>query len=356
MNYFLNAGQWGAIFAVPDAVVDDYIKLASGSAVKVLLYILRNNGKNISEKKISSALNINTDDVRDAFNFWQEVGILGVQSQVTVKNSSVEDNSSPSKTESIPEVDTHAEDDNKTEKTQPKQSEPINKNSNQNSAQNSSSNFNILPTEIEKLKNESKEIRNLFSVAQSSLGEMITHPMTRSLIWQHEYLGLKADVILMLLTFCASINKKNIAYIEAIAIDWYKNDINTIEKAEDAIERIVKSNDFYSKVYKAFGLTRQPTENQKKFFDQWYMKGYSTELIDFACEKMIDTGKKLTANYVNGILENWRKKGITTKEEALKEGKNYKKEREPSYDVSRLEKKLAITFSENIKNNKGNTD
>ena len=67
MNYCLNAGCWETVFAVPGAVVDKYIKLASGSAVKVLLYILRNNGREVSCQEISSALSISEDDIKDAF-------------------------------------------------------------------------------------------------------------------------------------------------------------------------------------------------------------------------------------------------------------------------------------------------
>lgn len=341
MDYFLSAGPWGSIFAVPNAVVDNYIKLASGNAVKVLLYILRNNGKQINISEICTAININEDDVKDAFNFWQEVGILGTLTNERKESKSDIQVQPPAPVTEKTEKQELKEKTEEVQKTPPKQA-PV---------KISSSTFNILPSEIEKMKNESKEIKNLLEVAQSCLGGMINNTMTRSLIWQHEYLGLNIDVILMLLTYCSSIQKVNIAYIEAIAIDWYKNDINTHKKAENEIERISKVNTFNREVYKSFGLTREPTENQKKFFDQWRMKGYSTDLINFACEKMIDTGKKLTVNYVNGILENWRKKGITTLEQAQQESKNFKKKPESQYDVSEFTRDLAITLTENT--NKG---
>ncbi len=34
MEYFVNAGSWGAVFAVPNAVVDNYIKLANEALIK----------------------------------------------------------------------------------------------------------------------------------------------------------------------------------------------------------------------------------------------------------------------------------------------------------------------------------
>ena len=78
----------------------------------------------------------------------------------------------------------------------------------------------------------------------------------------------------------------------------------------------------------------------------------SHSYLFFKCSrKMIDTGKKLTVNYVNGILENWRKKGITTLEQAQQESKNFKKKPESQYDVSEFTRDLAITLTENT--NKG---
>ena len=40
MNYKVNWSAADGAFAVPDNVADNYIKLASGKAVKVLIYIL----------------------------------------------------------------------------------------------------------------------------------------------------------------------------------------------------------------------------------------------------------------------------------------------------------------------------
>ena len=45
MNYNINLGGWNSIFAVPSDVVDKYIKIASGSNIKVLLYFLRHCGE-----------------------------------------------------------------------------------------------------------------------------------------------------------------------------------------------------------------------------------------------------------------------------------------------------------------------
>lgn len=344
MDFFLNAGSWNSLFAVPVDVVDMYIKLASGSAVKVLLYLLRNSGKNISCSEISSAINISEDDVCDAFNFWKEVGILN-QADETVTDTV---QSTQTKAEKITEASS-------VKKAAPA-AEPAKKQSDTvtpDKPQVSSGNYNITPKEIEKMKENSKEIKDMIDMAQQTTGDMISPGLLKSLIWQHEYLGLKIGVILMLLSYCSSVGKAGVGYIEAIAINWSQNDINTLDQAQNEIERMSNSNNYYNKAAIAFGLKRQPTPNQKKFFEEWYRKGYSVELIECACERVADLGKTMTANYINGILENWNKKGIKTRKEAEAENKGRGKavKKEQSYNISEFEK-FAVTFSGNTKNHK----
>ena len=133
MNYFLDAGCWKTVFAVPGAVVDNYIKLASGSAVKVLLYFLRNSGKDISSKEISSALSISEDDVKDAFNFWEEVNIIS-RSSTDTKPDKIQ-KTTPSEHTDIKGT------------PEPAVAAPV--------IPSSSSSFQITPKEIEKLRQDS---------------------------------------------------------------------------------------------------------------------------------------------------------------------------------------------------------
>ena len=339
MEYYLNAGCWGDVFAVPGAVVDDYIKLASGSAVKVLLYILRKNGKSLSSTEIAAALKINEDDVKDAFNFWEDLGILG---NVPSENSHVKrDEKRESRASDTSEEASSKSAEHMETVTVRKASAPA--------VQTSSASFQRTPRELEQLC-QSSEMKAMLDMAQQTLGTTINHTMMRSIIWQHEYLGLKPEVILMLLSYCSSIGKTSTGYIDAIAVDWSQNEINTPLKAEDEIARRSAVHTFTAKMMSAFGLKRQPTPNQQKFFDEWMLKGYSPDLIACACERTTDYGKTLTVNYVNGILENWKKKGITTREQADAESKDKKNSsggysgEGTSYDISKFED-FANTFS-----------
>ncbi|WP_044976460.1 DnaD domain protein [Ruminococcus sp. HUN007] len=345
MDYYLDAGCYGNIFAVPSAVVDNYLKLASGSAIKVLLYILRNNGRNVSATEIAAAINIDPEDVKDAFNFWEGVGVIGNSASVThapadSQNNMPQRNSADSIQASAGQAVNSTPPENNPGKTSAR------------TIQATSASFQRTPRELEQLCSTS-EMKAVLDMAQQILGSTINHTMMRSIIWQHEYLGLKPDVILMLLTYCTSIGKTSTTYIDTIAADWSQNDINTAEKADAEIARRTAAHTFTAKMASEFGLKRKPTPEQQLIFDEWIAKGFDTDLIACACERAVDQGKPLTVKYVNGILTNWEKLGIRTREQAKSEMSGRKNaaynpgapKKKASYDISKV-KDYAIPFAE----------
>lgn len=85
MNLSVNCGVWNSIFAIPCDVVDKHIKLAGSAQLKVLLFILRYAGQNISTDKIAQALSMNELDVKDSMQYWIETKVI------SVPNSSLEE-------------------------------------------------------------------------------------------------------------------------------------------------------------------------------------------------------------------------------------------------------------------------
>ena len=57
MGYHIDLGQWNSIFAVPCAVADRHLKLASEAQLKVLLYLLRHAGEDCALVTIQNHLN-----------------------------------------------------------------------------------------------------------------------------------------------------------------------------------------------------------------------------------------------------------------------------------------------------------
>lgn len=311
MEYFVNAGSWGAVFAVPNAVVDNYIKLANEASLKVLLYILRNNGKKLASDEAACALNLNINQIEEAFIFWENANILKRDEKPLISSSvsepvSEEKIAAPVKKSSIP----------------------------------SGTGYSLKPSEIAQRVENSEDVRVMFNMAEASFGRPLNHTEQRSFIWMHDYLGLSADVLITIAAYCISIEKGSIKYIETLASDWSEKGINTLELVQDEIKAQEEKNTFNGRIMKAFGMTRRPTAKQQELIDSWKKKGYSLELIEYAYEKTIEAIDKLNFPYINKVLENWYSQGLITKAK-IDGGNNIRntrteRESEHSYDLNEL--------------------
>lgn len=307
MDYCFNGGCWGAVFAVPQSVVDNYIKLADEASIKVLLFVLRNSGRDLPEKDIADALNLNEEQVAKAFTFWENANIFKPSGKKSEHNDTA---------------------DEKTDDTVQKHNSSLQRRD-----------LSINPTEISERVEKSEDVRVMFSMAEQNFGKPLTYMQQRSLIWMHDYLGLPADVILTLVAYCISIDKGNIGYIEKIASDWNERKINTLEIAQEEIKLLEVRNSFNGRIMKIFEMNRNPTSNQRMYIDDWRAKGYSLELIRYAYEKTVESIDKLSFPYIDKILKTWHEEGITAKEQLDTKKpkkdwqKNKLKEKEPSFDL-----------------------
>ncbi len=353
MEYVVNLENWNSVFAVPSSVVDNYIKLASGAALKVLLYMLKNNNQPFNLSYIAQALGLSEENVEEAFCFWEQVGVLS-------KPNSNGDTELPNAQNAMPSpianaVNTVYSTANISNSINPNETENIETENSKKFTQRSSSGFPITPSEISKRLETSQDIKALFSMAEISFGNMLTHTEQRSLIWIYEYVGLKADVILMLLEYCISIDKLNMHYLETLAISWQENEINTLDSAQAEIKRLQESSSFTSKVSRVLGLERRPTTKQRGFIDTWMEKGYSLDLIEYAYEKTIDNIDKRSFPYINRILEDWYANGLITRSKidesnsSNPKARKYKDKTEQSYDLNDLDS-LAVNLTNNTRN------
>lgn len=76
MGYKLVLGAWSAVFAVPNALVDRYIKEADGDQLKVMLWLLRHNGRPYAAEDLAAALGITPQRVDTALGFWMKSGLI----------------------------------------------------------------------------------------------------------------------------------------------------------------------------------------------------------------------------------------------------------------------------------------
>lgn len=307
MDFKANCGIWGTMFGVPCVVADNFLKLATGQQLKVLLYILRCSGRTCTDEEIAANTGVSADEAADAIMFWQQVNVLSPASpasgQALIMQQPVE---------SQPTAPPPAPVQNVNEKavTGKKQ--------------------NLSPSEISRIMHDSNDISELFKIAESALGTL-NHTQQNSLIWMYNYLGLKKEVIITLLFYCLKIEKTNSAYIEKIACNWAENDINSLAAAEEEIQRMTDAHSFIGQIMKMFEMNRRPTTKQADFIAQWKEAGFSIELIGYAYEKTIEQINKLSFEYINKILLSWKNSGLATVKEVRDSEDDYKKKKKSTF-------------------------
>lgn len=97
------------------------------------------------------------------------------------------------------------------------------------------------------------------------------------------------------------------------------------------------SKDIYLKFETELGRTISPAEVE--LINEWIGDGVSEELIEEALKEAIYNNVR-NLKYIDRIIYNWRGKGIKTKNDIIKEKKNFRKvqaSKEPIYDYNWLE-------------------
>lgn len=319
MKYMVNWGGGSGVFAVPDHAAD-CLKLASGKAVKVLLYILKNKITEIDFSAVGEAVGISAEDTEDAVSYWQQVGVLypdgSVPAEIPAK--AVAESVSPAPVKNLHEQAEH-----------------------ERSAKM------ISPEEIADRIKSSEEIKFLFSAAETTLGKMLNYTEQRSILWLHDYYDIAPDILLMIMELARQINKPSIGYIEKIAVSWHENNITTHEQASREIMALKNYFSLEGQVSAKLGLDRTLTPTEKKFVKGWSEKDISIDLIVYAYERTVDNIGKVKFSYMDKILSSWHEDGITTVSAAKSEPKEQpktsakkkkatEKENEHSYDLSLL--------------------
>lgn len=298
------------MFGVPCIVADNFLKLATGEQLKVLLYILRCSGRSCTDEEIALNTGVSPQQAADAVMFWQQVNVLSPDS-AAAENSNImfappvsvnPNTAAPQKQAAAPQ------EDKATALPRRKQ--------------------NMTPSEISKMMKDSADVSELFKTAEGCLGTL-THTQQNSLIWMYTYLGLKKEVIITLLAYCVSIEKTNVSYIEKIACDWSDNEINSLNSAQEEVSRMSSSRDYIAQIMRAFEMKRRPTEKQLDLISQWKSIGFSIELIHYAYEKTIEQIDKLSFEYINKILLSWRDNGYTTVKHVKEAESDYRKKKKP---------------------------
>lgn len=289
MNYSIDYKAFSSIFAVPTDVVEKYIRVCSGTALKVLLCILANPKETVTTARLSGELGFPPDDIDEALEYWRKTGILAVSNPLSLEKQAVY----------------HQE---RLAPAAPKVLKITTKK-------------NMSIQEINQLSQTDPNIGALVNECQSIMGRTLSPSEIEVLCSLYTYAGLSPEYILLVVMYCVSKEKNSLRYIEKVAYSMLEKEIDTYEKAEQFLAESSGRETNEGAVKAAFGIyERRLTSQEKKFVDTWFNTyRFDIPLIKLAYERTIDNIGKLSFPYINSILSSWHEKGISSPKEASAE-------------------------------------
>lgn len=199
--------------------------------------------------------------------------------------------------------------------------------------------------EFNKIVDSEEAVKFLLDETQQILGRTLTHSEASTFVELHKFYGLDIDVILMILSYCLSLKKDNISYIQKVAIDWAKRGITNHQEAEEYLQTLEIEDECAKVVKQLFGITgRTMTKKERQFSASWIsdMKFELNMIVD-AFERCIQNLGKISFPYINKVLVSWHKKGYTTLLDVQREEETQMKMsamEESSFDLNDLEELL----------------
>ena len=307
---------------VANEFIDRYMAVANGEYVKVYLYLLRHDGREITVGEIADALNHTESDVKRAIAYWVRLGVLEdadaqVRSEmsdrmVMGRQDSGCEAASPKGHASVSGNWTGFEGQEMSSATVSSTTAP--------SAQ-TQERRHYTPAQVGALADK-EEFTQLLYIAQKLMGKVFTPRDCEVFAYLYDSLHMSAELLEYLAEYCAQNDHKSIRYLETVALSWNERGIKTANQARDQAASF--NGDCFA-VMKAFGLNdRRPGDAEAKIIRRWFQEwAFSKELILEACGRTLKAIQKPSFQYADSILDKWRKAGVRTMEDVKRQDEKH---------------------------------
>ena len=297
---------------IPKDFIEHIMPSSNAAYVVVYMYImfLASTGKSAETEEIAKKLGLIESDVVNAIKYWNDKGIFSGTGDTIIIKRSVDEEITPEATKKSVE-------------------------------------------EVSRIMDGDSTLSDLCAIAQEILGKTLANNDLETLYWFYDQLGFSPEVITMLLEYCVSMNKRNMKYIEKVAITWHENNITTMDEAQAYIMGSVKSDEFVSSLRNLFGINdRNLSKTENLYLKSWRDElNMSADMVGLAYEYCVIATGKLSFPYINTILKRWAEQGITTIPEAEKDHEQYKQnvasdghEMTATDNISELEKQFMTAY------------
>lgn len=353
MKYEFLKADITSIVSLPSEFIDKYMLKANGDYIKVYLFMLRNAGRLINPEIIADALELTIKDVERAITYWCKSGILIEKEENIAKIGSGDDFEEILLTKNLPtkeeleearrilnaanelykrkenqeniiaEVNTAKEDIKE-------QAEISDKNSDENTNQTDGE-TQAEPTDqmreeevkeekpklpdrslvdLPKLKGD-EDFQELVFCVQTYIEKIFTPTDTEKLAYLYDVVGMSKDLLEYIAELSVQKGKKNINYIERVALSLHEKGITTVEAAKEDNIKFYNENKAVLKAFGIYDRVLAPVESRyvKKWFDEF---GFSTEIVVEAISRTVLNTSSQSFSYADGILTRWHNNNVRT--------------------------------------------
>lgn len=335
---------------ISNRFIDEYMKTANDAQLKIYLYLIRMMGAGLttSVSEIADIFNYTEKDVLRALKYWEKNKLLTLDFDDTKHLTGIhllDLNPNYPHSASVPVSEAAApvyvlpiSSKPATRETETSEEAPYEKPS-------------YTLDQLKAFKSDETTSRLLF-ITEQYLKKTLSANEMKSIFFISDKLGFSEDLIDYLIQYCVDHGKKDLRYIEKVAINWAQEGVTTPEQATHYVHKYDKT--VYD-IMKALGKTGMPTQAEISYITRWTKEfAFEFDVIYAACEKTVLATDKHRFEYADSILNNWFKAGIHHKrdiqavENQFKQNKSAKalsnnkfnQFKQNQYDFDELEKEL----------------
>ncbi|MBO6040796.1 MAG: DnaD domain protein [Oscillospiraceae bacterium] len=153
------------------------------------------------------------------------------------------------------------------------------------------------------------------------VGRNLSSNDMRVLFGVYDSLGLPAEVVFMLLSYCAeqyserygSSRRPSARAIEKLAYQWAREEIMTLEQAEAYITAQKERRGEIGRIRTLLNIYgRELTATEEKYITSWLVMGFHEDAVAIAYDRTLTQTGALKWPYMNKILLSWHEKGLHT--------------------------------------------
>lgn len=275
------------VTCVPDYFIDKYMVEANGEYVKIYLYILRCLGrstKGFSITKIADDLEHTQKDIRKALRYWERAGLLELTYDDYDELTCI-----------YLKVPEDAESREKEIKIIAPEIAPV-----------------VIPQANSQgyIDPANDRLKDIAYVVEKLIGHPPSQECLQSVIIWNEELHLSWDLIEYIIEYSVDKGNMSFKYMDKVALNYAKDGIFTVEQAK------IANNAYLSvsfAIKSAFGISgRNLGQTELAYVNKWTKEyGFSSEIINEACNRTLDQIHSPSFKYADSILKNWKESNVT---------------------------------------------